>query len=273
LSLGSLALSASFLSPSQRPAAATEVNLTGLPLKPIEQSAAPRALVHRPVARAFTLIELLAVIAIIAVLALVVFAFGQSALRSAASAGASSNLRQTGAIISSYAAENNNRLPPSADWGAIMFGGSARFFQRTLSEFAGFPWNTNTPTAPLGDIFYDPVLKGKRQHPWGGFAVNTSIVLNTWDCRRFGHEDGLPIAAIPNPSAKVIYCSAIEPGWDSSWLLVGDDFARQGWRTNTGPDARYNGLAAGLFADGHVEKLDVKNMDEAKRRRLFTLDP
>lgn len=182
-------------------------------------------------------------------------------------------MKQTGVMLANYATENNNRFPPSADWGAIMFGGGARFFQRTLGEFAGFPWNTNTPSTPLANIFYDPVLNGKRQHPWGAFAVNTSIILNTWDSRRFGSEAGIPLAAIPNPSSKVVYCTAKEQGWDSTWLFVGDNFAQQGWQANTGPEARYSGLAAGLFADGHVEKLDVKNMNQATRRRLFTLDP
>jgi uncharacterized protein YigE (DUF2233 family) len=32
-------------------------------------------------------------------------------------------------------------------------------------------------------------------------------------------------------------------------------------------------MVAALFLDGHVEKLDVKNMDQADRRRHFTLDP
>ena len=224
-------------------------------------------------AAAFTIIELLVVIAIVAILAAVVFSFGQSALRSGASARAISNMKQTGVMLANYATENNNRFPPSADWGAIMFGGGASFFQRTLGEFAGFPWTTNTPNTPLANIFYDPVLNGKRQHPWGAFAVNTSIILNTWDSRRFGSEAGIPRAAIPNPSSKVVYCTAKEQGWDSTWLFVGDNFAQQGWQTNTGPEARYNGLAAGLFADGHVERLDVKNMSQATRRRLFTLDP
>lgn len=221
---------------------------------------------------AFTLIELLVVIAIIAVLAAVAFSVGQSALRSGASARAISNMKQTGVMLANYAAENNNRFPPSADWGAIMFGGGAAFFQRTLNTFAGFPWNTNKPNTPLADVFYDPVLKGKRQHPWGAFAVNSSVILNTWDLRRFGSEAGMPLAAIRNPSSKVVYCTAKEAGWDSSWLFAGDNFAQQGWQANTGPEARYNGQAAGLFADGHVERLDITNMDQATRRRLFTLD-
>jgi len=39
------------------------------------------------------------------------------------------------------------------------------------------------------------------------------------------------------------------------------------------PAPRNNGGAASLFADGHVEKLDVKSMDRATRQRYFVLDP
>jgi prepilin-type N-terminal cleavage/methylation domain-containing protein/prepilin-type processing-associated H-X9-DG protein len=221
----------------------------------------------------FTLIELLAVIAIMAILAAIIFSKGQGALQSVASAKALSNLKQTGLLVANYAVENNNCLPPSADWGAIMYGGGAKFFQRYLNDFAGFAWDEKKPVGPLSDVFYDPILKGKRQHPWGGFGVNCSIVLNTWDCRRFGHELGTPVLAIPNPSSKVIYCSARESSWDSTWLFVGDDFARLGWSPAIGLDPRHGGMVAALFLDGHVEKLDVKNMDQAARRRHFTLDP
>lgn len=223
--------------------------------------------------RGFTLVEMLVTVAVIAVVAAIAFFGGGAALRSAKSAKATSHLKKTGMIVANYAGENSNRLPPSADWGAIMYGGELRYFQRYLCDFAGFTWNDSKPTSPLPDFFYDPVLEGKRQHPMGSFAVNHSIVLNTWDCRRFGHELGTPIMSIPNPSSKVIYCSAKEPGWDSTWLFVGEDFSRLGWQAASGPDARYSGRAGALFLDGHVENLDVKSMDQAKRRRYFTSDP
>ncbi len=226
----------------------------------------------RPTARqGFTLTEMLVTIAVIVLVAAIAFSGGKSALNSARSAEAMSNLRHTGALVANYAADNNNCIPPSADWGAIMYMGQAIFFQRSLNEFAGFAWNEAKPIGPLSDLFYDPVLKGKRQHPWGAFGVNQSIVFNTWDCRRYGHEKGRPLISIPDPSHKVIYCSAKEANWDSSWLINGDRFANIGWQPNEGPDARYGGMAGALFLDGHVEKLDVKNMDQAKRRRYFTI--
>ncbi len=46
-----------------------------------------------------------------------------------------------------------------------------------------------------------------------------------------------------------------------------------GMSVDTYPDPRNGGKAAALFADGHVENLDVKNMDQVQRRRYFILDP
>ena len=221
----------------------------------------------------FTLVEMLVTVVVMVVLFAIVFTVGRSSLQSARVTKAGAHLKQTGAILANYATENNNRLPPSADWGAIMYGGGLQYFQRYLSEFAGFAWNDKIPASPLPDFCYDPSLSGKRQHPMGSFGVNHSIVLNTWDSRRFGNELGTPIMSIPNPSSKVIYCTAKEPGWDSSWLFVGEDFARLGWQATSGPDPRHGGRVGALFLDGHVENLDVKNMDQAKRRRYFTSDP
>jgi prepilin-type processing-associated H-X9-DG protein len=84
---------------------------------------------------------------------------------------------------------------------------------------------------------------------------------------------GISLLSIPSPSRKVVYCSAKENGWDSTWCLDGSGFAQKGFDEKSGPDPRNGGGAAALFVDGHVEKLDVKNMDQATRRQLFMLDP
>jgi prepilin-type processing-associated H-X9-DG protein len=84
---------------------------------------------------------------------------------------------------------------------------------------------------------------------------------------------GIPFAMIPAPSQKVICCSTIEPGWASSWGFDGNTFVQKGFDPTYGPDPRYGGKAGALFADGHVERLDVKNMDSATRRKYFILNP
>jgi prepilin-type processing-associated H-X9-DG protein/prepilin-type N-terminal cleavage/methylation domain-containing protein len=219
---------------------------------------------------AFTLIELLVVIGIIVLLAAFALPAINSAMLSAKSAESLSNLKQTGVLVANYAAENNNRLPLSAYWP------STYVFQNILTDF--FPELKKSQYNPsaklyLSPIFYDPVLRGKNEHPWGSFGVNSAVML---DSNRYkgGNANGvgMPFAMITNPSQKVIYVSAIEPGMASTWGTDGEVFARKGFDPSYGPDPRYGGKAGALFADGHVEKLDVKNMDEAKRRALFTLD-
>jgi len=225
---------------------------------------------RRSLACAFTLIELLVVIAIIAILAAIVFAVGQGAIRSSASAKAMSNVKQTGVMLANYAADNNNHLPlSSGDWA----NGEISWFQPILANHAGLKLDWGKPYF-LPDVFYDPSVGKGRQHPFGSFGVNMSIVLDRVACRnRFGHMNGISLLSIPSPSRKVVYCSAKENGWDSTWYLDGDGFAQKGFDEKSGPDPRNGGGAAALFLDGHVEKLDVKNMDQATRRQLFTLEP
>jgi prepilin-type N-terminal cleavage/methylation domain-containing protein/prepilin-type processing-associated H-X9-DG protein len=219
---------------------------------------------------AFTLIELLVVIAIIAILAALAFSAGKSALLSAKSAQSLSNLKQIGTLVANYAADNNNRLPLSAYWPSTFV------FQNILVDhFKDLQTIQYNPKAKLylPGIFYDPVLKGKNEHPWGSFGVNSAVVL---DNNRYSGGTaqgvGMPLSKIPNPSRKVMCASAIEPGYASAWGFDGEVFARKGFDPSYGPDPRNGGGAAALFADGHVEKLDVKNMDEATRKLLFTLD-
>jgi hypothetical protein len=228
---------------------------------------------------AFTLIELLVVIAIIAILAAIAFPIIKSVTRTAKSAKAVSNLRQIGVMVASYAGENNNRIPCYIDWGA--YGGkppALLFFQRTLAEYAGYKYGQSPRTAmrPLPDCFYDPCVDGNPlpQHPMGAFGVNAAILPGADECLlRFGSKVGVPVSSISRPSGKVICSSAVEGNWSSSWYFDGKGFADNGYSPTTGPQPRNAGGAASLFVDGHVEKLDVINMDQATRRRYFLPDP
>ena len=223
-------------------------------------------------AAAFTLIELLVVIAIVAVLAAIAFPVVKSALSSAKAAETVSNLKQVAVLAANYAADNNNRLPNSIDWGA--YGGKPPglvFFARSLAENAGFGYAQppRTATRPLPEMFYDPCLEGntRQQHPMGAFGVNESILPSG--------SKGVPLAKIERPAQAVIFCSVSSKGstHSSEWGFSGNDFATKRLGADPCPDARNAGRAAALFADGHVEKLDVKAMNEATRRQLFARDP
>lgn len=225
----------------------------------------------KKIPKAFTLVELLVVIAIVGGLAALVIPAIKSAMLSARSTEALSNLKQTGVLVGSYAAENNNRLPLSAYWPSMYV------FQNIMSDY--FPELKKTPYNSaaklyLPKIFYDPVLKGKNEHPWGSFGVNSAVILDSNDYKGGNVQGvGMPLAMIPTPSQKVIVCSAVEGSWASSWGFNGNVFAQKGFDPTYGPDPRHGGKAGALFADGHAERLDVKNMDQATRKKYFTLDP
>ena len=216
--------------------------------------------------RAFTLVELLVVIAIVGGLAALLVPAVKGGIHAAKSAKTVSYLKQTGGILINYANENNNRFPNSQNDKSMALG-SAVFFQGDVSFYAGLKVDFSKQY-PFADMFYDPCLTQSVQHPWGSFGVNESILSPG--------SEGVLITRISSPSSKVIYGSVSggATSFKTSWTFTGDKFVSQGM--NSGiyhPDPRNRGKAASLFLDGHVELLDVKNMDQATRKKYFTLDP
>jgi len=203
-------------------------------LRPPQENSAVRVLIRRSAVGGFTLIELLVVVAIIAVLVALAFSAGKSALLSAKSAQSLANLKQIGALVGNYAADNNNRLPLSAYWPSTFV------FQNILvAHFKDLQATQYNPKAKLylPGMFYDPVLKGKNEHPWGSFGVNSAVVL---DNNRYSGGTasgvGIPLSKIRNPSKKVMCASAIQPGYASTWGFDGEVFASNGFDPSYGPD-------------------------------------
>jgi len=225
----------------------------------------------------FSLLELLVASAAVIALAAIVFTATKAATRAANSAKAISNLKQTGVLVMTYASDNNSRLPLSATSWESMTQGRITWFQGDLADHSGLKTDWTKPHF-LPEIFYDPLLKREREHPWGSFGVNTSIILDEAACRlRYGHTQGISLTVIANPARKVIYSSTTAGSnsarFDSSWYFSGASFVQKGMSPSIEhPDPRNGGGAASLFADGHVEKLDVKSMDRATRQRHFILD-
>ena len=226
--------------------------------------------------RAFTLVELLVVIAILGGLAALVVPAVKGGMNAAKASKAVSNLKQIGVMTCNYSSDNGNRLPYAINWYAAGANPPGLlFFHRLLAEHAGYSYGQSprSNARSLPEIFYDPCLDGSRlpQHPMGAFGVNAAIIP---DATSAGDQGPLLIT-ITSPSKKVILASAkYNTSFCSSWSLDGAKFAEQGNTTLDGaPDPRNNGRTASLFADGHVELLDVKNMDQATRKKYFILDP
>ncbi len=222
---------------------------------------------------AFTLVELLVVIAIVGGLAALVVPAVKGGINTAKSAKAVSHLQQIGGLVGNYAAENNNQLPYAAVWGRI-FSGQLVYFSRSLAEgtIPGFVYEKppQTKKRPLPTIFYDPILESntRPQHSMGAFGVNSSIIPGVWS----DAERPTSLNNISRPSQKVIMGSMNSTTGNNSggWSFDGEVFTKQGMGSPDYLDPRHGGKAACLFADGHVEKLDVKGMDQATRQLYFT---
>jgi prepilin-type processing-associated H-X9-DG protein/prepilin-type N-terminal cleavage/methylation domain-containing protein len=236
----------------------------------------------------FTLVELLVVVAILGLLAGLLIPVTQKAIVAGKKSKATGYLYQIGVLINSYAPENKNCLPILINIGNWSGGSSAsdpenyQFWQNIIRQHAGIskrPVKDSNTEPWLPEIFYDPAAK-KRPHPWGGFGGNDAIMLGIGTSPKncpveFGHSFGTPLAALGKLSQKVIVASAMDqPGssWGGSWYIEGITWVNQGDASQRcKPEARHGGRSLCLFADGHVEALDTKNMSSADRRKYFLL--
>jgi prepilin-type N-terminal cleavage/methylation domain-containing protein/prepilin-type processing-associated H-X9-DG protein len=211
----------------------------------------------------FTLMELLVVIAIIAILAALAFPAAQRMIASGQTAKATGNLRQIGSLLASYTGDNNNRLP-SAEPPAWSAATNSKFWQNLLRMHAGMPVRGNPATDPwLPECFYDPVVKKGRQHLFGCFGGNSAVMKR---------PNGLPLASLAAPGQTVVVASAMDVSvkqrFDSSWYFDGQRVTRGSAQA----DPRHRGSALCLFADGHVEALDITKMDAEQLRKYFRPD-
>lgn len=189
-------------------------------------------------ARAFTLVELLAVIAVVGILAAIIIPTVGAVRASAKSSACASNLRQIGMAMNLYAHENGGRFPkvhnrdglaPSTTWMQkiapyVSVDGQLGAASEGKARAAGvllcpaFDYDPATRFAPYGmNIYIDPVSGS----PWN------------YQTR------------LPDP-ARVFLVVEINYNGDTH-SPAGGDVAR-----------RHPGNAANfLFADGHVEKIST----------------
>ena len=221
----------------------------------------------------FTLVELLVVVSIIGLLAALAVPATQKAFASGRTGKATGNLRQIGVLLNTYASENNNFLPPLIRWNDI----DGTWWQRVLSDSAGLPVKPEMPNLGkrLVEAFYDPILI-KGSHPYGDFGGNQAIIkdYNPWVPGSDVNAKGISLGAIGLLSKKVVVASAEIPSgvpckgswyFQSEWISQGSSFS------GAIPSARHGGKALCLFADGHVEALDTKNMTSTDRKKYFVL--
>ncbi len=224
----------------------------------------------KPNSRGFTLVELLVVIAIIAVLAAVAFSLGPKMLRKAKATEAMQNLRQIGPVLSTYASEHNNKLPPIRAEVKFPDGSTGEQYwheaclalmypNTALSEFKSQVWWDNNKT-----IFRNPLLK-KNSKPRGfsptspGFGMNEMIAENiaiSTTGSAPGHLQNIavsvPLAAIPDPGRTPIVAPS------DTYYYRYDDAQISQFQRGTLKELSTDGKVPILFLDGHAEAMTPK---------------
>jgi prepilin-type N-terminal cleavage/methylation domain-containing protein/prepilin-type processing-associated H-X9-DG protein len=179
----------------------------------------------------FTLLELLVVIAIIATLAAILFPVFVMAQRRARQTTCTSNLRQLSTAMTSYADDNNGRLPRwwfednSTTWDKAIF-----------------------PEVNSNEVFECPANLAKIYVPKGATIRSYAFPRNI---------SGMEAASIKNPAATVLlFDKGAQYLFD--WNDCTGEFFQQMWSTDTNPKS-YPHDEAKMFAfvDGHVAKFHV----------------
>lgn len=203
----------------------------------------------------FTLVELLVVFVIIATLAALAFTMGPKMKRRADAAKSVQNMRQIGALMATYAADNSSRLPPPRSESPELHWHQTLLFllypdmdQKKVYDPAW--WEKNNP------IVHNPLMTAKSKpnayQPWfPGYAFNREIISNLgmdngdWNPGKNGPQtQGIALILIPDPGRTPI----VVPRHD--WHYVSADLVNP----NMAP-LLVEGMLPVLFIDGHVETM------------------
>jgi prepilin-type processing-associated H-X9-DG protein/prepilin-type N-terminal cleavage/methylation domain-containing protein len=211
---------------------------------------------------AFTLIEILVVVALIAVLAALAWPAMNSFLDKGRTATCTGNLKQLGAIISLYTAENNGSLP-KATWPAG--GGSWTWYAYSrpgggspLAYMAGYYEGGSMTkeayeTPGARHIFNCPCNKAKSK-PFGyiGYVANRNLMS-------VGNNQPVRMIKVAKPSEVILLVDNNSDGpspethlWDFDWW---------NWEKRIGFH-RHSGKANALFLDGSVRLIVPDDVDE-----------
>lgn len=200
--------------------------------------------------RGFTLIELLVVIAIIAILASILFPVFARAREKARQSSCSSNVKQIGLAILSYAQDYDEQLP----YYALTISGATWYWPMEI-----YPYVKNT------QLFTCPSRKAAGQ-VWPGPGTPTSSScgygFNGSGC---GYS-GISLGAINDPSSTIPLAESYNVHkytYLYNTTYVGATFTQASSTNAAGADAPHNGGENCLFGDGHVKWMNTKELGKA----------
>ena len=196
--------------------------------------------------KGFTLIEFLVVISIIAVLATILFPALSIARKKTKQAICMTNLKQVGLMILMYADDYNSYAPPYYD------GDAKRTWFSTL-ESAGYSnWRNR-------DIYVCP---SEYPYHFSG-AATYGMVRNYNNSKPYYQHNRWVFNKMESPSKVPIVGDSYEVSRHSQYYQIITRIFYIG-QTSSGYEFNlvHNGLGNMLFADGHVEALSQKGIDE-----------
>jgi prepilin-type N-terminal cleavage/methylation domain-containing protein/prepilin-type processing-associated H-X9-DG protein len=211
--------------------------------------------------KGFTLTELLVVITIIVVLA-ALSSFGFTKIRSAArGATCTSNLRQIGAAMISYANDHSGQLPPLEDrtkpgdglagiWPQII--ADEGYLPRVINEAGRNSCNAGVWACPDCTVV---------QTNYQGYGAAEGTVMKVKKASQ-PESGSMRLSAIPSPERTWLVGDTANKANDlkSGWYAIWANPSR--WSSGHSPAARHGGKVNVCMVDGHVESLSMKELRE-----------
>jgi prepilin-type processing-associated H-X9-DG protein/prepilin-type N-terminal cleavage/methylation domain-containing protein len=214
---------------------------------------------HRASPKGLTLVELLVVITIIVVLA-ALSTLGVSRLRSSArGANCTSNLRQIGAAMLSYAGDNSGQLPPLEDR-TKPGDGLNGIWPQIIADGGHLPrlLNRDKKLSCGAGVWACPDCTTVQTN-YQGYGAAEATVLKVMRASVPG-SGSLRLAEISVPERTWLVgdtannAKDLKTGWYAIWANP------KQWSNSHSPAARHNGKVNVCMVDGHVESLTMKDL-------------
>lgn len=221
---------------------------------------------HRITSKGFTLVELLVVITIIVVLAALTTVTVTKIRSAARGATCTSNLRQVGLAMLSYANDKSGQLPPLEDRTAPG-DGLKSIWTIILADEGYLPWVTNRAgkkscaagvwacpdcTDPRGTGVVEPAFNG-----FGGAEGKVMKVMKS----SVPGSGSLRLTQIPNPERTWLVGDTADSATNlkTGWYAIKDD--PRSWKQGGHvPAPRHGSKVNVCMVDGHVESLTLKEL-------------